>query len=58
MAVTPNQQTLLFGGVRDEEDEESLEGDFISDLHLYDATKNRWFPGQLKVGAWERLICH
>ncbi|XP_055002180.1 kelch domain-containing protein 4 [Sorex araneus] len=48
VAVTPNQQTLLFGGVCDEEDEESLEGDFLSDLHLYDAAKNRWFPGQLK----------
>lgn len=49
MAVTPNHQTLLFGGVCDEEEEESLEGDFLNDLHFYDAAKNRWFAGQLKV---------
>ena len=49
VAVTPNHQTLLFGGVCDEEEEESLEGDFLNDLHFYDATRNRWFTGQLKV---------
>lgn len=49
MAVTPNHQTLLFGGVCDEEEEESLEGDFLNDLHFYDAARNRWFAGQLKV---------
>lgn len=50
VAVAPNQQTLLFGGVCDEEEEERLEGDFFNDLHFYDANKNRWFVGQLKVG--------
>ncbi|XP_012578314.1 PREDICTED: kelch domain-containing protein 4, partial [Condylura cristata] len=48
VAVTPSHQTLLFGGVRDEEEEESLEGDFFNDLHFYDAIRNRWFAGQLK----------
>ncbi|XP_027474338.2 kelch domain-containing protein 4 isoform X1 [Zalophus californianus] len=48
VAVTPNHQTLLFGGVCDEEEEESLEGDFLNDLHFYDATRGRWFAGQLK----------
>lgn len=54
VAVTPNHQTLLFGGVCDEEEEESLEGDFLNDLHFYDATRNRWFAGQLKVGPCSR----
>ncbi|XP_022367295.1 kelch domain-containing protein 4 isoform X2 [Enhydra lutris kenyoni] len=48
VAVTPNHQTLLFGGVCDREEEESLEGDFLNDLHFYDAAKNRWFAAQLK----------
>ncbi|KAM5296873.1 kelch domain-containing protein 4 isoform 2-T2 [Glossophaga mutica] len=48
VAMAPNQQTLLFGGVCDEEEEESLEGDFLNDLYFYDATKNRWFEGQMK----------
>ncbi|XP_076989363.1 kelch domain-containing protein 4 isoform X2 [Tamandua tetradactyla] len=48
VAVAPSHQLLLFGGVCDEEDEESLKGDFLNDLHLYDCTKNRWFAGQLK----------
>jgi len=48
VAVTPNHQTLLFGGVCDEEEEESLEGDFLNDLYFYDAARNRWFAGQLK----------
>lgn len=53
MAIAPNQHTLLFGGVRDEEEEESLEGEFLSDLYLFDPVKNRWFQGHLKVGsAW------
>lgn len=51
VAVAPNHQTLLFGGVCDEEEEESLEGDFLNDLHFYDAARNRWFAGQLKVGS-------
>lgn len=49
VAVAPNHQTLLFGGVCDEEEEESLQGDFLNDLYFYDAAKNRWFAGQLKV---------
>ena len=51
MAVAPNHQTLLFGGVCDEEEEESLEGHFLNDLHFYDPVRNRWLTGQLKV-AW------
>uniref|UniRef100_A0A8B9XCV4 Kelch domain containing 4 n=1 Tax=Bos mutus grunniens TaxID=30521 RepID=A0A8B9XCV4_BOSMU len=51
VAVAPNHQTLLFGGVCDEEEEESLEGDFLNDLHFYDPVRNRWFAGQLKVLA-------
>lgn len=48
VATAPNQHTLLFGGVRDEEEEESLEGEFLSDLYLFDPVKNRWFQGHLK----------
>ncbi|XP_006046186.3 kelch domain-containing protein 4 isoform X3 [Bubalus bubalis] len=48
VAVAPNHQTLLFGGVCDKEEEESLEGDFLNDLHFYDPVRNRWFAGQLK----------
>ncbi|KAM6176739.1 kelch domain-containing protein 4 [Erethizon dorsatum] len=48
VAVAPNHQTLLFGGVCDKEEEESLEGVFFNDLYFYDATRNRWFAGQLK----------
>ncbi|XP_006888923.1 PREDICTED: kelch domain-containing protein 4 [Elephantulus edwardii] len=48
VAMAPNQHMLLFGGVCDEEEEESLEGEFFSDLYLYDSAKNRWFAGQLK----------
>ncbi|KAM5262628.1 kelch domain-containing protein 4 [Ctenodactylus gundi] len=48
VAVAPSHQTLLFGGVCDKEEEESLEGVFFNDLYFYDATKNRWFAGQLK----------
>ncbi|KAG5848750.1 hypothetical protein ANANG_G00102740 [Anguilla anguilla] len=48
LAVGPGGRALLFGGVCDEEDEETLEGDFFNDLYLYDTTKNRWFPAQLK----------
>lgn len=40
---------MLFGGVCDEEDEESLEGDFYNDLYLYDTVKTRWFPCLLRV---------
>lgn len=51
LAVGPGGRALLFGGVCDEEDEESLEGDFFNDLYFYDINKNRWFPAQLKVGV-------
>lgn len=49
MAAAPNHQILVFGGVCDEEEEESLEGSFFSDLYVYDAAKSRWFAAQLKV---------
>ncbi|XP_055476876.1 kelch domain-containing protein 4 isoform X2 [Psammomys obesus] len=48
VAVAPNHQILLFGGVCDEEEEESLEGSFFSDLYVYDASRSRWFAAQLK----------
>ncbi|KAG8437434.1 hypothetical protein GDO86_008220 [Hymenochirus boettgeri] len=48
IAVGPNNRSVLFGGVHDEEQEESIEGDFFNDIYLYDLTKNRWFAGQLK----------
>ncbi|KAK2085634.1 kelch domain containing 4 [Saguinus oedipus] len=48
VATAPNHQTLFFGGVCDEEEEENLEGEFFNDLYFYDATRNRWFAGQLK----------
>lgn len=48
LAVGPGGRALLFGGVCDEEEEESLEGDFFNDLYFYDINKNRWFPTQLK----------
>lgn len=57
VAVAPNHQTLLFGGVCDEEEEESLEGDFLNDLHFYDPVRNRWFAGQLKV-VWAPGLRH
>ena len=49
VAIGPNNRSLLFGGVHDEEEEESIEGDFFNDIYFYDTGKNRWFPGQLKV---------
>ncbi|XP_065497241.1 kelch domain-containing protein 4 isoform X3 [Caloenas nicobarica] len=48
MATGPNNRSLLFGGVHDEEKEETIEGDFFNDIYFYDIGKNRWFPGQLK----------
>ncbi|XP_078214048.1 kelch domain-containing protein 4 isoform X2 [Callithrix jacchus] len=48
VAMAPNHQTLFFGGVCDKEEEENLEGEFFNDLYFYDATRNRWFAGQLK----------
>ncbi|KYO34571.1 kelch domain-containing protein 4 [Alligator mississippiensis] len=52
--VGPNNRSLLFGGVHDEEEEESIEGDFFNDVYFYDMGKNRWFPGQLKGPKSER----
>ncbi|XP_033075156.1 kelch domain-containing protein 4 isoform X1 [Trachypithecus francoisi] len=54
VAMAPNHQTLFFGGVCDEEEEESLAGEFFNDLYFYDATRNRWFEGQLKGPKSER----
>ncbi|NWW75378.1 KLDC4 protein, partial [Climacteris rufus] len=48
VAAAPNNRCLLFGGVHDEEEEESLQGDFFNDIYFYDMAKNRWFPAQLK----------
>lgn len=42
---------MLFGGVCDEEEDETLEGDFYNDLYLFDSVKNRWFPGVLRVSC-------
>uniref|UniRef100_A0A2K5DAM2 Kelch domain containing 4 n=1 Tax=Aotus nancymaae TaxID=37293 RepID=A0A2K5DAM2_AOTNA len=57
VATAPNHQTLFFGGVCDEEEEENLEGEFFNDLYFYDASRNRWFAGQLKKlrSGWRRL---
>ncbi|XP_041124936.1 kelch domain-containing protein 4 [Polyodon spathula] len=54
LAVGPNNRTVLFGGVYDEEDDESLEGDFYNDMYFYDMVKNRWFTGQLKGPKTEK----
>uniref|UniRef100_A0A8C5D0Z7 Kelch domain-containing protein 4 n=1 Tax=Gouania willdenowi TaxID=441366 RepID=A0A8C5D0Z7_GOUWI len=54
MAMGPTGRAVLFGGVCDEEEEESLEGDFYNDLYLYDAVKNRWFPGLLRGNKTEK----
>ncbi|CAI9580813.1 unnamed protein product [Staurois parvus] len=54
MAVGVNNRSVLFGGVFDEEEEESIEGDFFNDIYFYDQAKNRWFAGQLKGPKSER----
>uniref|UniRef100_A0A671UVK2 Kelch domain containing 4 n=1 Tax=Sparus aurata TaxID=8175 RepID=A0A671UVK2_SPAAU len=54
MAAGPAGRVVLFGGVCDEEEEESLEGDFYNDLYLYDTVKNRWFPGLLRGNKSEK----
>ncbi|XP_059192029.1 LOW QUALITY PROTEIN: kelch domain-containing protein 4 [Centropristis striata] len=54
MAAGPAGRAVLFGGVCDEEEEETLEGDFYNDLYLYDTVKNRWFPGLLKGNKSEK----
>lgn len=55
LAVGPGGRAVLFGGVCDEEEEESLEGDFYNDLYLFDPVKNRWFPGLLRV-SWKKEV--
>ncbi|XP_029951591.1 kelch domain-containing protein 4 isoform X2 [Salarias fasciatus] len=54
LAVGPGGRAVLFGGVCDEEEEETLEGDFYNDLYLYDTVKNRWFPGLLRGNRTEK----
>ncbi|NWH86260.1 KLDC4 protein, partial [Aegithalos caudatus] len=54
VAAAPNNRCLLFGGVQDEEEEESIQGDFFNDIYFYDLGKNRWFPAQLKGPKSER----
>ncbi|CAK6973221.1 kelch domain-containing protein 4 [Scomber scombrus] len=54
MAVGAAGRAVLFGGVCDEEEEETLEGDFYNDLYLYDTVKSRWFPGQLRGNKTEK----
>lgn len=54
MAVGVNNRSVLFGGVFDEEEEESIEGDFFNDIYFYDQAKNRWFIGQMKGPKSER----
>ncbi|XP_054633646.1 kelch domain-containing protein 4 isoform X2 [Dunckerocampus dactyliophorus] len=48
MAVGPAGRSVLFGGVCDDEEEETLEGDFYNDIYLYDMVKNRWYPGHCR----------
>ncbi|KAK7891963.1 hypothetical protein WMY93_023926 [Mugilogobius chulae] len=54
MAAGPAGRAVLFGGVCDEEEDETLEGDFYNDLYLYDTMKNRWFPGVLRGNKTEK----
>ncbi|KAG8562524.1 hypothetical protein GDO81_015710 [Engystomops pustulosus] len=54
MAVGPNNRSVLFGGVYDEEEEETIEGDFFNDLYFYDQGKNRWFTAQIKGHKLDR----
>ncbi|KAM4619204.1 kelch domain-containing protein 4 isoform 1-T1 [Polymixia lowei] len=54
LAVGPGGRAVLFGGVCDEEEDETLEGDFYNDLYLYDTAKNRWFPAQLRRTKTEK----
>ncbi|XP_056381519.1 kelch domain-containing protein 4 isoform X2 [Hyla sarda] len=48
MVVGSNNRSVLFGGVYDEEEEETIEGDFYNDLYFHDQGKNRWFSAQIK----------
>lgn len=52
-----NYQILFFGGVCDEEEEESLLGEFFNDLYFYDVIRNCWFEGQLKGFKFEKKKC-
>ncbi|XP_072291153.1 kelch domain-containing protein 4 isoform X2 [Eucyclogobius newberryi] len=54
MAVGPAGRAVLFGGVCDEEEDETIEGDFYNDLYLYDTLKNRWFPAVLRGNKTEK----
>ncbi|XP_007887551.2 kelch domain-containing protein 4 [Callorhinchus milii] len=54
LTIGPNNRTVLFGGVYDEEEEEDLQGEFFNDIYFYDMVKNRWFAGQLKRHKGER----
>nr|XP_057931491.1 kelch domain-containing protein 4 [Doryrhamphus excisus] len=54
MAVGPAGRSVLFGGVCDDEEEETLEGDFYNDVYLYDMVKNRWYPGQCRGNKPEK----
>ncbi|XP_028264092.1 kelch domain-containing protein 4 isoform X2 [Parambassis ranga] len=54
LAVGPAGRAVLFGGVCDEEEEETLEGDFYNDIYLYDTVKNRWFPSVLRGNKTEK----
>ncbi|KAK2092934.1 kelch domain containing 4 [Saguinus oedipus] len=49
-----DKSTLFFGGVCDEKEEENLEGEVFNDLYSYEATRNRWFAGQLKGSKSEK----
>lgn len=57
LAVGPAGRAVLFGGVCDEEEEESLSGDFFNDLYLYDVAKNRWFTALLRVSLVRGGYC-
>ncbi|XP_004069791.1 kelch domain-containing protein 4 isoform X1 [Oryzias latipes] len=54
LAAGPAGRAVLFGGVCDEEEDETLEGDFYNDLYLFDSVKNRWFPGVLRGNKTEK----
>lgn len=47
--VAPGNRGIIFGGVYDEEeDEEQLEGTFLSDMYSIDLDKGQWFSAQLR----------
>uniref|UniRef100_U3FXW6 Kelch domain-containing protein 4 isoform 1 n=1 Tax=Callithrix jacchus TaxID=9483 RepID=U3FXW6_CALJA len=57
VAMAPNHQTLFSRGVCDEEEEENLEGEVFNYLYSYEATRNRWFAGQLKGPKSKKKKC-